>query len=168
MNMLLTAALGGVFAVLVFWHFLADWVFQSHAEAMAMAKAKDRKVRAWHCFKYAATFVPVFWYTEISSTLSGILLAILFGSHYIIDSYVPVMLWAKYLRKAVQFELVGKQVPHQPWQDKVVEQRGYENDEEAFKAFASTPLGLILLITMDQFFHIAFLLPIAYLMVWYA
>jgi hypothetical protein len=159
----LMIAMGGVFSLLVFWHFLADWVFQSQTEAMT--KAKDRKVRLWHCTKYAAAFVPLLFVTTNWAVML-MSLGILFVSHYFIDSYVPVMLWAKHLRKAVQFECVGKRYPPQPWQDKVVEPRGFDNDEEAFKAFAATPLGLILIITMDQFFHIAFLLPVAFLMVW--
>jgi hypothetical protein len=59
-----------------------------------------------------------------------------------------VLLWAKYLRKAPQF----KKVDACGW-----------TDIDAFVAFASTPLGLILLITMDQFLHIACLLPVAVL-----
>jgi hypothetical protein len=152
-----------VFVALTFWHFPADWLFQSHKEALA--KAKDRKVRLWHCTKYALTYVPLLWFFGPDWVTMAWCLGILFSTHYVIDSYVPVMLWAKYLRRAPQFANVGKKFPPQSWQDKVIEERGYDNDEEAFKAFAATPLGLILLITMDQFFHIACLLPVAILLV---
>lgn len=153
---------GAAFALLTFWHFVADWLFQSHVEAMA--KAKDRDVRAWHCVKYALAFVPVMlvFRLDIVPTLAAF--TILLVSHYIIDSYVPVMLWAKHLRKAPQFAGVGRAwVPG--WEDKKVEQPCYETDEQAFMALASTPLGLILLITMDQLFHIACLLPVAAMVV---
>lgn len=145
--------------ILILCHFAFDWLYQSHKEALA--KAKDRRVRFWHCVKYAVPFAPVLWWFGMDVNAILVSLAILFGTHFIIDSYVPVMLWAKYLRKAPQFDNIGERPPLRPWQDKVVELRYYENDEEAFKAFASTPLGLILLITMDQFLHIACLLPVA-------
>lgn len=137
------AAMGGVFAVLVFWHFFADWLFQTHVEAMA--KAKDRRVRAMHCLVYAGLFVPLFAGLHMPLLGACYSLAILFTSHFVIDSYIPVLLWAKYLRRAPQFSA------------------GTSN-EEAFKAFAATPIGLVLMIVMDQFFHIAFLLPIAWVL----
>jgi hypothetical protein len=160
------ALIGGTFAVLTFWHFLADWTFQSHKEALT--KATDANVRGWHCLKYAAAFMPLIAWVGDGVTFTWLTcfmsFTILFFTHYVIDSYVPVMLWAKYLRRAPQFNNVGKRFPLQGWQDKVIEERGYENDEETFKAFAATPLGLVLMITMDQFMHITCLLPIAYLM----
>lgn len=152
--------LGGVFAILVFWHFFADWVFQTHKEALA--KAKNHWVRARHCFVYAALFLPLFWLVGFRD--NWLALTILFVSHFFIDTYIPVMLWAKHLRKAPQFEGVGRTRVFQPWQDNVVDQVGYKTDEDAFKAFAATNIGLVLMITMDQFLHIAFLLPVAWLM----
>lgn len=135
---------GGIFALFTIWHFVADWLFQSHEEAMA--KALDKKVRAWHCFKYTLAFVPVLF---IANSFVPWLIAclVLFGSHYVIDSYVPVMLWAKFLREAPQFQDPAN-----------------HSDYLAFKAFAATPLGLVLMITMDQVFHILFLVPVAWLM----
>ena len=151
MNSSQLGQLGGIFAVLVFWHFFADWAFQSQEEAFA--KAKNKKVRAWHCFKYAIMFAPLAFFVSPHAMIFSFLL--LFVSHYVIDSYVPVMLWAKYLRKAPQFKVM------------VVDPNtrlvmGRRSDEESFKEFASQPLGLILMIVMDQFFHIACLLPVAY------
>jgi hypothetical protein len=158
------AKVGGVFAVLVFWHFLADWVFQSHKEEMQ--KSNDRLVRAWHCLKYALVFVPLFWWASFPDGAFEWSMVILFASHYVIDSYVPVLLWAKFLRKAPQFDSVGKDLPAPVgWSDRVIESPRYRTNEEALKAFALTPRGLVLMITMDQFLHIAFLLPIAYLAV---
>jgi len=49
------------------------------------------------------------------------------------------------------------------WEDKKLEARKVTN-VEAFKAMMSTPLGLILGITMDQFFHLCFIAPVAYLL----
>ena len=160
MNIQNLSQVGGVFAVLVFWHFLADWTFQTHKEALA--KAKNFWVRTRHCAVYAVMFWFLFLAVGFHGPRAGIATMILFMSHFVIDTYVPVMLWAKYLRRAPQFsETVF--IPG-TWQDKRIETR-LRTDEEAFKAFASTPLGLVLMITMDQLFHIAFLLPVAWLMI---
>lgn len=152
------ADVGGVFALLVFWHFFADWLFQSHKEALA--KSKDSKVRLRHCAVYTGLFLPAFLLAGVSFSTIVLCSFILFSSHYVIDTYIPVMLWAKYLRKAPQFETYV--FNPSGWVDNKLE-HCKRTDEESFKAFASTPLGLILMITMDQFFHIAFLIPVAWL-----
>ena len=156
---------GGIFALLTFWHFFADWMFQSHTEAMT--KTSDRLVRAWHCFKYALYYVPLFILLTKSGVMFVIVLYITYMSHYIIDSYVPVMLWAKYCRKSPHFNKVDadKSIPLPMWSDKVVDHVTYKTDREAFLAFMATPIGLILVIVMDQFFHIAFMLLNAFLLV---
>lgn len=156
-------AFGGVFALLVFWHFVADWTFQTNKEALA--KAKDRSVRFRHCLSYTVMFAVAFMVmgSKGSNWAQLASCAILFISHFVIDSYVPVMLWAKWLRQAPQFDDVGKKTRPQAWQDKVIDSVHYHTDEDAFKAFASTPIGLVLMITIDQLFHIAFLLPVAWL-----
>ncbi len=147
--------------VLVLCHFAFDWLYQSHAEAIA--KSKDRTVRFWHCCKYAVPFVPVLWALGMNSLRLNVSFAILFVTHYVIDSYVPVMLWAKHLRKAPQFDLVIRTPFHvHGWHDKEIEVT-FKSDVDAFKAMAGTPLGLILIIVMDQFLHITCLLPIAFL-----
>jgi hypothetical protein len=98
-------------------------------------------------------------------------LAILWTSHFIIDTYWPVMMWAKYLRRAPQFkdvvtpfERARLNAQRKGWEDKVVDKVYYDSDEEAFKAFFMTPLGGLLCIVMDQLFHLAFLWPVAVLM----
>jgi len=172
MNVQVFAQLGGVFAILVFWHFFADWVFQSHKEAMN--KSKNWDVRAMHCMIYTLFFIPLLAAVGISASKAAFCVVILYCSHFVIDTYVPVMLWAKYLRLAPQFDQVKSQIVQdlcgpcdqsRGWSDRLIDRRLYASDEEAFKAFASTPLGLVLMITMDQLFHIAFLLPVAWLMI---
>lgn len=149
--------------ILILCHFAFDWTYQSHKEALA--KSKDRRIRLLHCLKYSVPFVPVLVFMGMSSDQVELSWLWLFGSHYVIDSYVPVMLWAKHLRKAPQFDDVRRssQRPHVngSWRDRELEKVVYASDEAAFRAFASTPLGLILVITMDQFLHIACLLPVA-------
>lgn len=157
---------GGIFAVLTFWHFLADWVFQTHTEAMT--KTSDKSVRAWHCFKYMLFYMPLLMLMAKSSLMLVIVLYVVYMSHYVIDSYVPVMLWAKHFRMDPHFKNVDHNVTTRrltSWSDKVVDRVTYKSDKEAFMAFMNTPLGLILVIVMDQFFHIAFVLLISFLLV---
>jgi hypothetical protein len=132
--------MGNYFSILVFYHFFADWMFQSHKEAFE--KSKNWKVRFYHCYKYTLFFVPLFYLYQFAGAYAYLSLLVLFVSHFIIDSYIPVILWAKYCRKYPGFE--GKSL------------------EDGFKELISTPLGIILMIVMDQFFHICFLLPVAY------
>lgn len=197
-----TAIAGGLFALLVFWHFLSDWVFQSQKEALA--KATNWRVRARHVTVYTVLFIPLLMLLSlrVGHSMLGddggmsleigprfyLSLAILWGSHFFIDTYWPVMMWAKYLRRAPQFQDVVKPVwvpirsetvlpsgqkvigiklerkPRPGWSDKVVDRITYDSDVDAFKAFFGTPVGAILCITMDQLCHIACLLPVAWLM----
>ncbi len=181
--LIIIAIFAALFGLLTFWHFPADWLFQNHMEAIK--KSKDRKVRAWHCLKYALAFVPLLLLMRTRMNYDGpTLLAdanfygalvILFVSHYIIDSYIPVMLWAKYIRKDPVFAQVRpmvkkseKKEPRKGWEDKVVDQPTqqwlYEDDGKALEAMFTRPVGAILCITMDQLFHIICLLPIPILM----
>jgi hypothetical protein len=192
--LMLLAILGGIYVLLAFWHFPADWLFQSQKEALA--KAKDHLVRARHCTVYTLLYVPlllllrtrvhegIFDYGPNVETMLGYQfwasLAILWVSHFIIDTYWPVMMWAKYLRRAPQFKDVVKPVLLTPeqvedlktgkgivrgvgWSDKEIDRITYKSDEDAFKAFFMTPVGAILCITMDQLFHLWFLWPVAWL-----
>lgn len=135
------ASLGGVFAILVLVHFIVDWLLQSHSEAMA--KSKNSLIRAKHCFIYTINFVPVMYFLDLSALQIVVSILLLFISHFFEDTYYPVMLWAKYVRKPPEFA-TG------------------ESDETAFIKWASTPLGKILAIVADQLVHLVFLLPIAH------
>lgn len=161
---------GGIFSILVFWHFVADWVFQTHREALA--KSKNLRLRFQHCAEYTFMYSILFWYIGFDNNLAWRAAGLLFVSHFIIDSYVPVMLWAKYFRKAPQFDGVVKkfskpteteELTNGQWKNTIIDKITYASDEEAFIAYVSTPIGLVLMITMDQLFHITFLLPIAYM-----
>lgn len=140
--------LGGIFAVLTFIHFVVDFIPQSHSEAMA--KSTNAVIRARHCLVYSLGFIPILLITKIS--LVGIMLcfSILFFSHFLQDTYISVILWAKYIRKPPQ--LVGS--------------KNLSKDEVilAFKEWASTPLGILLIVVVDQITHLAFLWPIAWIL----
>jgi hypothetical protein len=140
MNIETVAKVGGVFALLVLVHFVADWVFQSHDEAMR--KPKDNLIRAKHCTVYtllctsAISFFGVSWVICLQSAF------ILWLSHFLEDTYLPVFVWARYIRKP-----------------------GPMNTLKDFVAFAETPLGKILLIAVDQIVHLVFLVPVACMVV---
>lgn len=148
MNFVIWLAVGGgLFAVMTFIHFFVDWVFQSHAEAMA--KHNNARVRFWHCMNYTLGFVPLLWFFLLTRALVWwqylLSLGILFFSHFIEDTYLPVYWWAKYIRRPP--EMVG-------------------DSRVGFITFVSTPLGKILMIAIDQIIHIAFLFPIVWMVVW--
>lgn len=136
------AVAGGLLSIFVLIHFVADWVFQSHATAMA--KSTNAEVRAKHCAWYTVSFWPVLWYLTgpWQFVLSNF---ILFFSHFYEDTYYPVFLWAKHIRKPAvnsQFDVAWKHPLY---------------NIEDFKRWVQTPLGIILMIAIDQIIHIVFL-----------
>lgn len=159
--MLLIALLGGMFSVLAFIHFFVDWVFQSHSEAMV--KHSNWLIRTKHCLIYAVGFVPILWLAHFSWLEWLIALNVLFWSHHIEDTYYPVFLWAKYIRRPPEMTEPRKQIGAD----------GYvvvlpPNPQAGFVEFVSTPLGKILMIAIDQIIHLAFLFPIAWMMLRHA
>lgn len=151
MNPYTLGAAGGIFALLAFAHFVIDWVFQSHKEAMK--KSSDWRWRAKHCFSYAGGFIPVMlvFHMDVWEIVAG--WAILFCSHFIEDTYIPVFLWAKYIRQMPAICDVGLTSNGIDRQTK---------EKAAFKELFQTPLGLVLFLTIDQLIHLAFLFPIVY------
>lgn len=131
---------GGLFAIFAFVHFFVDWVFQSHSEAMA--KHKDSKVRASHCAVYTLGFVPLMLLLHFQEweLIAGLM--ILYWSHFIEDTYIPVFLWAKYIRRPPEMK---------------------DNPKDGFDKFIETPLGKILMITIDQIIHLTFLFPLVWM-----
>lgn len=141
MLLLQIALLGGLFAVLGFIHFFVDWIFQSHAEAMV--KHNNPRIRAKHCLIYTVGFVPLFCLCDFSLVEWLVATNILFWSHFCEDTYIPVFLWTKYIRKPPE---MASGDPH-----------------VGFVAFIQTAMGKILMIAIDQIIHLAFLFPIAWM-----
>lgn len=137
-NILNLALIGGLFAVLTFIHFFVDWIFQSHSEAMV--KHNTPKIRAKHCLIYTLGFVPFIWFCHFSLFEWIISVNILFWSHYFEDTYIPVFLWCKYIRRPPEMQ-----------------------QENGFVLFIQTNLGKILMIVVDQIIHLIFLFPIAWI-----
>ena len=128
------ARAGGVFAYLAFCHFAADWIFQTHAEAMV--KHTNRLVRFAHCAIYTGLMTLAMGFAGLSGAGLAASAAVLFASHFVEDTYLPVYWWARYVRR----------VP-------VVRERGVEG----FREFVETTLGKILMIAVDQIAHLAVL-----------
>lgn len=150
------ATVGGLFAVMTFIHFFVDWICQTHAEAMV--KHNNWKVRARHCLIYTCGFVPFLLWFHISWLSFFIAINILFWSHFCEDTYVPVFLWAKYIRRP----------PQMTEPQKYTDEDGYTtisppDPKKGFVQFIDTTLGKILMIAVDQIIHLAFLFPIIYL-----
>ncbi len=134
------STVGGLFALLGFNHFVVDWVFQTHHEAMR--KSTDWRWRARHCFIYMIGFLPILLLMGLELWELGLAQAILFTSHFIEDTYIPVYLWAKYIRRIPGIRLDGIM---------------------AFKSEFGHPLGLMLFVAVDQIIHLLFLFPLIYL-----
>lgn len=125
---------GGLYAVFVFVHFVIDWVFQTHYEAMN--KHNNTKIRAKHCLIYTAPFIPLMYVLGISPLWIAICAVVLFLSHFGEDTYLPVYWWAKHIRR-----------------HPLVTEKGLEGFKEMF----GTPLGALLAIAIDQIVHLIFL-----------
>lgn len=151
----LIATIGGLFAIFSFVHFLVDWLFQSHNEAMC--KHNNARVRAKHCFIYSIGFVPLLFLLGLTGINLIIALNILFWSHFVIDTYYFTFLWIKHIRKPPVFSKV--------YYNLITEARlsSAESDKKAFVEYISTPIGCILMIVVDQLTHMLMFLPIIYL-----
>ena len=156
--MLLEIALtGGFLAVLVFIHFFVDWIFQSHAEAMV--KHNNPKIRAKHCLIYTLGFVPLLCFSNFSLLEWLFALNLLFWSHFIEDTYLPVYLWAKYVRRPPEMTEPRKQTGLDGYVSVLP-----PDPKVGFVDFIQTPMGKILMIAIDQIIHICFLVPIAWML----
>jgi hypothetical protein len=189
---ILFALAGGLFSALTFIHFFVDWICQTHAEAMA--KHNNAKVRARHCLIYTLGFVPLlltFTYVGALTLLElSICLLILFVSHFIEDTYLPVVYWTLYARRppevrwSIKLEngvgklynpdgaLLDHIIPSNQWrQDLAISVKDKKSLRAAnkqlvlrgFMEFIDTTLGKILMIAVDQIIHLSFLVPIVWL-----
>lgn len=151
---------GGLFAILVFIHAVVDFIFQTHFEAMN--KHNNPKIRARHCLVYTIGFLPILlalhYFNAITWFEFFISVNVLFWSHFYLDTYQGVYLWAKHIRKP----------PEMTSPQKSTNVDGYVTVEPAdpkkgFMEFIQTTLGKILMISIDQISHFAFLWPIVYM-----
>lgn len=158
------AKVGGIFALLTLAHFIADWLFQSHTEAMS--KATDSWVRGKHCLIYTVLLCLAIWLVLKPAFSVMVLIAIaLWFSHFVEDTYLPVYIWAKYVRKPLEMadiQKMSRDLAEKGGGSLYLPPGTYGiTPMDGFKAFASTGLGKILLITVDQIIHLVFLVPVA-------
>lgn len=93
---------GGFLAILTLIHFAVDWIFQTHNEAMT--KHNNWQVRANHCAIYTFPFIMFLSWCEVPALVVCSSAFILFTSHFMEDTYIPVFLWAKYIRKPLELQ----------------------------------------------------------------
>lgn len=129
--------------LLVVVHFIADWAFQSEEQAHRTATCDD--IRSMHCAIYALCFVPFFSIFTSHLLIALLLIFWTFGTHWLVESCVPLKWWAKYIRRAAPF-------------------RTDDSMEVAFAKYTSTIEGYILITIIDQIIHIVVLAPAAWLM----
>jgi len=140
---------GGVFAVLAFIHFAVDWCLQTHAQGHSKSFQKGgRGPLVLHCLVYTLGFAPILAYLASTPWEGAAALAILFLSHLVGDTYLPVYLWFRYVRR-----------PPLP-----------RNTEEwsfvtAYKMCTEDSGNLILVTVVDQVWHLAWLWPVVWLVV---
>jgi len=134
------ALAGGLFSLLTFIHFFADWLFQTDHEAVN--KSRNWKIRARHCAIYTIFFIPVILSMSVYGWWLVACLANLYISHFIIDTYLPVYFWAKYFRAMPVFK------------DETL------TPDEQFRKAWTQPIAPILFITVDQIMHLLFLWPV--------
>jgi hypothetical protein len=120
--------LGGIMFLLMLLHFVADWMTQT--EKIAVHKHDDWHVRSVHCTIYTLCFLPILFFMPLYSVAAVMSFLTLWISHFVLDSYVPVWAWARYIRRP--------DMPVLTWM--------------------KTQLGCIIFIVVDQIFHILFLL----------
>lgn len=134
-----------LFVCLTFIHFVSDFVFQSHAEAMI--KHNHAGVRAKHCLIYTISFWPFFYYLSIGWHKAIVASLVLFLSHFFEDTYYPVFLWAKLIRRPPEMSEYNQYHGKDPYW--------------GFKEWNGTTLGKILSIVIDQLVHLTFLWVVA-------
>jgi hypothetical protein len=189
-------AIGGLLSILVLIHFFVDWILQTHAEAMR--KHNNAPVRARHCFIYATGFLPFIIYCfhpNFSIKKIITIWMILFFTHFFEDTYYPVLLWAKYIRKPPELRFrvqengsvfyygpmaapksVGLSIDTIEITEGEADVVGYfrfegekktqrELDKQGFLKFIDSTLGKILMIAVDQIFHIVCLLPVIWILI---
>jgi hypothetical protein len=160
MNIAIQLALaGGLFALFSFVHFFVDFVLQTHFEAMN--KHNNPKIRAHHCLIYAIGFIPLMIVLNFKLWEFIVGFVVLFASHFYLDTYHAVFLWAKYIRQPPEMTDPHKESylrEDGEWAIKVLP----PDPVKGFVQFVSTPLGKILMIAIDQISHLSFL----WILVW--
>lgn len=131
---------GAILILLLFVHIIGDLAAQT--DSMARRKTDESPwLLVVHSVVYALMFLPVLsviFSSVVHLTLSCVLALAM--SHGAIDTYAPIWLWARFVRK-----------PDDMREDAV----------NGFTSWTSRPYGMTIAYGMDQLLHICFLIPIA-------
>lgn len=142
------AIYGGLYIPLVFWHFVADWIPQT--EKMAESKGHNFWILSLHCAIYTLLFIPIFCLYNLSFAGTITVSIILFTSHFVGDTYLPVYFWLRYIRKMTFSHKYRILQPSEV----------FEKHEKLSTSLLFRP-SLILVI--DQLWHLTFLWAIVFL-----
>lgn len=152
--------IGGLFSIFSFIHFVSDWLLQTHAEAMS--KHNNWKIRAKHCIIYASGFLPIFYVLNFSLIEYFISYNVLFWSHFYLDTYHATYLWMKWVRRPPQM-INPRKIEIGSCKESPEFKVLPPDPKEGFIEFVQTPLGKILMITVDQIFHLMCLFPVVWI-----
>ena len=176
---------GGLLSILVFIHLSIDFIGQNNNRSMN--KHNNEKLRAFHCLTHLVGFTPIFIILNRwgSLSLGEIFLCynILFWSHFVEDTYIPVMLWMRYFRKPPEmfneeiekeykisskamdaYILHRKRVPqHLVDKTRDLEKQRDKIARDGLIKYIGTPIGRFLLFAVDQIIHVLFLFPIVWM-----
>lgn len=153
------AHMGGLFFLLTFWHFVVDWGCQTHAQGYGKAVRREvmvsvsppvvHKERGYgkltaHCLIYTLGMAPILVLLLPHWQEFAVAALLLFVSHMVGDTYLPVYLWFRYVRR-----------PPLPCR---TEKWSFAVAESMIK---NNPGNLLLVTVIDQLYHLAFLAPVA-------
>lgn len=145
------------FGWLTFWHFAVDWLAQSEWEARE--KTRSKFVLMMHALIYGACMMVVMGETcAVLGTYENelhfgrwwplpVALAWLPISHGLVDTYVPLTWWVKYVRRA-----------------EVLRGVALRDCRAIMSNAAQDPGARILFTTVDQIMHVMTLMPVAWVM----
>jgi hypothetical protein len=130
---------GGIFAILAFVHLFADLMTQT--DFIARRKTEES---SWmlivHSATYAATYIPILFLLFDQTSMVVSVTLVLFMSHGAIDTYAPIWLWARFIRRPPEMKI---------------------DPSAGFVLWRSKPHSIVLIFFVDHFMHTMFLIPIA-------
>lgn len=117
-------------------HFVGDWFLQT--DFIQQNKARNSRLRWLHVFLATLpTGVGLLFLSADPKMLSAVYLWLV-GSHWLIDSYLPLYWWRKVVMRDPECESI-----------------------ERFAAAFNTPRGMVVYVAMDQMLHFFCLIPAA-------
>jgi hypothetical protein len=96
------------FIILILAHFISDYFFHPTWWGMQNHSGmKSWRPNLFHSIQYAVIFLPVFYFLHINMLWALYLVA----THFVIDTYIPLRLWNKHIRNAINKRKIPKNEP---------------------------------------------------------